>query len=186
MHEQNKKLNLMVQKFAAPKIIVSSLIAFIFVMILVNVVFKQDYSYLTQTFNYMPDYAYQLLNDISQTGRNSHLLVFLFDILMVILYTILLIGANYAVFHKLVKSCLIISVITFSPLILSVVQFIEIVMLTVILLQFPTQLISLIQIANVITMMKTILTVIFFLLPLVGLCTLGIKKLVKKVDYKNE
>lgn len=181
MHKQEKKLNLFIQKIAAPKVIISSLLAFIFVMVMVNVLFKQNFSYLTQTFNYTTEYTYQLLSDIGAAGRNSHLLVFLPDILMVLLYTILLIGANYAIFNKLTKSCLVISIITFSPLILSVTQVIEIITLAIVLFQYPNQLFSLVQFANIVTMTKTILTVILFLTPLVGLCALGIKKLVKRV-----
>lgn len=181
MHKENKKLNLLIQKIAKPKVIVSSLLAFIFVMGMVNVVLKQDFNFLTQTFNYTPKYAYQLLGDIGETGRNSHLLVFLPDILMVLLYTVLLVGANYAIYNKLTKNCLVISIITFSPLILSITQFAEIIILAIILLQYPNQLFSLVLVSNIITMTKTILTVIFFLTPLVGLCALGINKIVKKV-----
>lgn len=181
MHKQTKKLNLLIQKIAAPKIILLSLLAFLFVMVMVNVVFKQDFNFLTQTFNYTPEYACQLLSDIGAAGRNRHLLVFLPDIIMVLLYTILLIGANYAVYNKLVKNCLAISTITFSPLILSVIQLVEISILTVILLQYPQQLLSLLWFANIVTIIKTILTIVFFLMPLVGLCALGIKKLVKHI-----
>lgn len=181
MHKQNKNINLLIQKIAAPRIIISSLLAFIVVMIMVNIVFKQNYNYLTQTFNYTPQYAYQLLNGIGSTGRNSHLLVFLPDIIMVLLYSILLIGANYAIFNKLTKSCTAISIITFSPLILSLIQLMEIIILTIILLQYPNQLLSLAQFANIITIMKTVLTVVFFVMPLVGLCTLGMKKFAKRV-----
>lgn len=181
MHKENNKLSLSIQKIARPKVIALSLIAFIFVMVMVNLVFKQDFNFLTQTFNYTPEYAYQLLNDIGETGRSKHLLVFLPDILMVLLYTILLVGTNYAIFKKLIKNCLAISIITFSPLILSITQFAEIIILAIILLQYPNQLFSLAQVSNIITIIKTILTVIFFLMPLVGLCALGINKIVQRV-----
>lgn len=181
MQKENKKLNILIQKIANPKVIVSSLLAFIFVMVMVNVVFEKDFTFLTQTFNYTPEYAYQLLGDIGQTGRSSHLLIFLPDILMVLLYTVLLVGANYAIFNKLTKNCLAISIITFAPLILSITQFVEIMILAIILLQYPNQLISLVLVSNIITMTKTILTVIFFLVPLVGLGALGVNKIAKKV-----
>lgn len=181
MHKENKKLNLIIYKISNTKVIVLSLAAFIFVMVIVNLVLKQDFIFLTQTFNYTPEYTYQLLNDIGETGRNSHMLVFLPDILMVLLYTVLLVGANYAIINKLTKSCFAISIITFSPLILSITQFAEIIILAVILLQYPNQLYSLVQVSNIITMIKTILTIIFFLMPFVGLCALGINKIAKRV-----
>ncbi|MGL6199966.1 MAG: hypothetical protein ACRC3H_13645 [Lachnospiraceae bacterium] len=143
MHKENKKLNLLIEKIATTKIILMSLLAFILVLAMVNVVFEQNFDLLTQTFNYTPE--------------------------------------NYTVFNKLVRNCLVISTITFSPLILSVTQFIEIIILTIVLLQYPNQLFTLVQIANIITMIKTILTVVFFSIPLIGLCFLGIKKIIKKV-----
>lgn len=183
MHKKNEKFNLAIQKIANPKVIVSLLLALVFVMVLVNIVLKKDFVFLTQTFNYTPEYAYQLLGDIGATGRDIHQLVFLPDILMVLLYTVLLIGANYAVFRKLIKNCFVISIITFSPLILSITQLAEIIILAIVLLQYPNQLFSLIQVSNIITMTKTILTVIIFLMPLAGLCALGINKIVKKVYH---
>lgn len=181
MQKVNKNLNLLIHKIADTKVIVSSLAAFLFIMVAVNVVFKQDDVFLTQTFYYTPEYAYQLLNDIGEIGRNRHMLVFMPDILMVALYTVLLVGANYAIFNQLSKSCFAITIITFSPLILSITQFAEIIILTIILLQYPNQLYSLAQVSNSITMTKTILTIIFFLMPLIGLCALGIKRIAKKV-----
>lgn len=180
MHKENKKLNLVIQKTANPKVILLSLLAFVFVMVMVNVVFKKDFKFLTQTFNYTPEYAYQLLGDIGETGRSNHLLVFLPDILMVLLYTVLLVGANYAICKKLTNNCLAISILTFSPLILSITQVAEIVVLATILLEYPNQLFPFARVSNIITMTKTILTVIFFLMPLAGLCALGIKKIAKK------
>lgn len=180
MSKENNKINSAIQKIAKPKVIVSSLLAFVFVMVMVNVVFKKDFSFLTQTFNYTPEYAYQLLGDIGETGRGSHLLVFLPDVLMVLLYTVLLVGANYAIYNKLIKNCFAISTITFSPLLLSITQFTEIILLAIVLLQYPNQLVPLLQVSNVVTMAKTILTVICFLMPLTGLCALGINKIAKR------
>lgn len=180
MHKE-KKLNLFIQKIATTKVILVSLLAFVLVMVMVNIVFKQNFSYLTQTYNYTPEYTYQLLNDIGESGRNAHFMVFLPDIIMVLLYTVILIGANYAIYSKIVKNCITISIITFSPLILSVIQFIEIILLTAILSQYPDQFYSMVRVANVATILKTILTVIYFSIPLIGLCILGIRKIVKKV-----
>lgn len=180
MSKENKKLNSAIQRIAKPKVIISSLFAFVFVMVMVNVVFKKDFSFLTQTFSYTPEYAYQLMGDIGEQGRSSHLLVLLPDILMVLLYTVLLVGANYAIYKKLTRNCFAIVILTFSPLILSITQFAEIIVLATVLLQYPNQFISLVQASNIITMAKTILTVIFFLIPLVGLCALGIKKIARK------
>lgn len=87
MHKYNKTLSMIVQKLAAPKIITLSFLGFVSIMLLVNLLFKPSFSFLTQTFNYSPQYTYQLLTDIGVTGRTQHLLVLLPDIVMVLLYT---------------------------------------------------------------------------------------------------
>ncbi len=185
MHKKVNKIILFIQKLACLRAIMLSLLGFVIVMMLVNVVFRQDFSYLTQTFNYTPEYTYQLLNEIGASGITSHLLVFLPDILMVLLYTALFLGANYAIFTQLTSNCLFISIITFSPLILSITQIVEIIMLTILLLQYPSQLFFLAQLTNTVTMIKTVLTIIFFLVPLIGIGALGVKRIIKR-GRKNE
>lgn len=180
MHKNNKTLSMIVQKLASPKIITLSFLGFISIIILINFLFKQNFSYLTQTFNYSPQYTYQLLTDIGAVGRRQHLLVFLPDIAMVLLYTILLIGFNYTVFTRLTQNCTIISIITFSPILLSIVQLSEILVLAFIIIRFPTTMLILVQVANIITMIKTILTILCFLTPLLGLCILTLKKIIKR------
>lgn len=180
MHKNNKTLSMIVQKLASPKIITLSFLGFISIMFLVNFLFKQNFSYLTQTFNYSPQYTYQLLTDIGAAGRTRHLLVFLPDIAMVLLYTALLTGSNYTVFTRLTQNCTIISIITFSPILLSVVQLSEILVLAFIIIRFPTMMLTLVQAVNVITMVKIILTILCFLMPLLGLCILTLKKIVKR------
>ncbi len=77
MHNQTGRLNSLVQKIAAPKIVVASILTFFAVVTAVNVFFRKDFNFLTQTFNYTPQYAYQLLNDIGTIGRQNHLRVLL-------------------------------------------------------------------------------------------------------------
>lgn len=176
MYKSNKKLNMIVQKIASPQIILISFLGFISVMFLVNIIFKQNFNYLTQTFNYSSEYANQLLSDIGSEGRNKHLLVLIPDIIMVMLYTVLLIGSNYAVFSRLTQNCTMISILTFSPILLTIIQFSEIVVLALIISRFPSSALYLAS-ANIITMIKIILTVLCFLIPLLGISILGIKKI---------
>lgn len=186
MQKNNEKLSTLVQKLASPKIILLSLFGFIAIMLLVNIFFRQSFSYLTQTFNYSPQYAYDLLTDIGEIGRRQHLLVLLPDVAMVLLYTSFLLGSNYAIFTRLTTNCTIISILTLFPIILSIVQFSEILILAVIILQFPTVMLNVAQVANLITMSKTILTVLCFLTPLLGLCVLFIKKGLRNGGKKYE
>lgn len=184
MNKKNKGLHLFVQQIAQPKMIIASLSGLIIMMVLLNFVIKPDFNYLTQTFNYTPEYAYQLLYDIGEDGRASHLLVLAPDILLVLLYTALLLGANYAIADKLTrctpKNCIAVSVITFSPLILSIMQLAEIAVLAVVLLQYPKEMPALIALTNRVTMIKTILTVFFFLMPVIGLLALGVKRIFRR------
>lgn len=180
MHTE-KTLNRLIQKISSRKVVLFSLSAFVLVLVIVNLFFKKNFAFLTQTFNYSPEDVYQLLENIGESGRSQHLLVFFPDVLMVLLYSILLIGANYSIFNHFVKRCSLISVITFSPLLLSFVQLFEIALLAMILLKYPSQFIYLAKFANVITMAKTLLTVIFFSMPLAGLCIINMRKIVKRV-----
>ncbi len=181
MHRENKNLGLFVQQLAQPKTIAASFFGFIVIMVLVNVVFKQDFIYLTQTFNYTTESAYELLTDICGAGRISHLLVFIPDIFIVVLYTALLVGANYAIISKMTVNCLAISITAFLPLVLTITQLFEIAVLAVVILRYPVQMPSLIQFANIVTMTKTVLTVLLFSTPVLGLLVLGIKAIVRRV-----
>lgn len=178
MKQHSSKLNLVVSKLSTPKSISFSLFVFVVVMVLVNVVFKQSFNYLTQTINYTPQYAYDLLNEIGANGRMRHLYVFIPDLIMIISYTALLIGANYKISTNLTKNCTLITILTFMPCILTIIHLSEIVLLLIIILQFPNELLSVVRAASIITLLKSTLTIVFFLIPIVNLCVLAAKKMI--------
>ncbi len=175
------RLNSLVEKLSKTKVIFTYLGAFLLVLIFTNVVFKPGFTYLTQTFNYSPKAAYNLLSVIGEEGRQAHLIVFISDVIMVALYTAFLVGANYATFHKWVKKCTLISIITFLPVILAGVQILEIVGLIGLIIHYPTELFALARVTNILTILKSILTVVCFVLPIIGLGVTIILKRFKKV-----
>ncbi len=183
-----KKLNSLVEKLSKPRVILTYFGAFLLVLILTNVVLKPSFTYLTQTFNYSPKSAYDLLSTIGEEGRKTHLQVFITDVIMVVLYTMFLVGANYATFNKWVKKCTLISIITFLPVILASVQILEIVGLIGLITHYPSELLALAKVTNILTILKYALTTICFLLPIIGLSVTIILKINKKVikGHKNE
>lgn len=175
------RLNNLVSELSKTKVVLTYFGAFLLVLIFTNVVFKPSFTYLTQTFNYSPRSAYDLLSTIGEEGRKTHLLVFILDVIMVALYTAFLVGANYATFHKWVKNCSLISIITFLPVILAGVQILEIVGLIGLITHYPTELFALARVTNILTILKSILTVVCFILPIIGLGVTIILKRFKKV-----
>ena len=142
---------------------------FLILCILTNTVFKQDFSYLTQTWGYTPESAHSLLLKIGENGRKAHMLVFISDIAMVVTYTLFLIGANYRTFSAWVKNCHTLSVIVFSPVLLALVQLGEIAALAIFITHFDRGLDGSARLANSLTVTKYYLIVICFVLPLIGL-----------------
>ena len=160
----------LVLKLADSKVILLTFAAFLILCALSNTVFQMDFTYLTQTLNYQSDQVYSLLESIGESGRTAHLLIFIADFLMVLLYSSFLIGANYNTFHHWIKNCFVITVLTFFPCILALIQLGEISVLAVIILNYQNPLTGAVHIANILTIMKHYLTVISFLLPIIGLC----------------
>lgn len=162
-------------------ILFSSFILFLVVCILANTFFKQDFSFLTQTFNYKPQYAYDLMNRIGEEGRKAHLFIFISDLLMIFFYTNFLIGANYRVYKNRIKKCSILSIITFSPVILALVQLAEIIVLTILIINFKSEYSNIARLSNCLTVIKYYLLVICFCLPILGLCANIIFKIGKRM-----
>lgn len=175
------RLNNLIEKLSKPKVILTYFVAFLLVFMLTNVVFKPSFTYLTQTFNYSPETAFSLLSKIGEEGRRTHLLVFISDVIMVALYATFLTGANYATFHKWVKKCSLISIITFFPVVLAGIQIFEILGLIGLITHYPSELPALARVTNILTILKTILTVVCFVLPIIGLSVTIILKRFKKV-----
>jgi|GEM_PF-4438105 len=69
-----------------------------------------------------------------------------------------------------IKKCFAISAITFFPCILALIQLGEISVLAVIISHYQDRLIGAVYLANALTIAKHYLTVITFMLPIIGLC----------------
>ena len=160
----------LVNKLANLKVMFTFFGAFLVLVVLANTLFKQNFTFLTQTINYSADQAYNLLDTIGKNGRTSHLLIFIADFVMVMLYSCFLIGANYYTFSSWVKNCAAISIITFFPVILALIQLGEILFLTIIITNYQTRLEPAVHLTNSLTIIKYYLTPICFLLPIAGLC----------------
>lgn len=169
-----------------PKIIFAALGFFLLACLLSNTLFRQSYTYLSQTFDYNPDTVYSLLNVIGENGRNAHLLIFIADLAMILSYTVFLIGANYSTFKSWIKSCGLISFITFFPLLLALIQLSEIAVLTIIIVQYNHVLESMVYLSRFLTQTKYYLTAICFLLPIVGLCGTIVIRLLKSGYRRSE
>lgn len=176
-------INYTVERLSKPKGILTFFLIFLVILSITNY-FKPEFSYLTQTFNYSPEDVYSLLTSIGKTGRNNHLLVFISDILMVICYSVFLMGANYRLYRPHIKNCVLISVITFLPVLLALFQLSEIIGLFFLIIEYPTKLLLLANVTNVLTIIKYIFTIICFLLPIIGLGVTIILKIFK--GDKNE
>lgn len=175
----------LVLKLSEAKILIPVFILFVVLLIMVNSFLKPDFTYLTQTLNYTPEAAYSLLSKIGAGGRQTHMQVLIADLVMVILYSAFLAGLNYRIFSSFVKNCAVISFITFLPVVLGVIQILEIITLSVIIGLFPLQFTVLTQIANVITLVKSMLTIICFTLPIPGLIAMIIIKTYRKIRDRD-
>lgn len=159
-----------IEKLANPKVIFMTFGAFLVLCVFANTLFRQDFAYLTQTNKYTPEQAYSLLESVGESGRIAHLLILIADFMMVLLYSIFLIGANYNTFHYWVKNCVIISVITFFPTVLALIQIGEISVLAIMITHFQNRFEGAARLANSLTEIKYYLTPVCFLLPIIGLC----------------
>lgn len=162
-------------------ILFSSFILFLLVCILANTVFKQDFNFLTQTFNYKPKYAYDLLNSIGEEGRKAHLSIFISDLIMIFFYTNFFIGANYRVYKNRIEKCSILSIVTFSPILLALIQIAEIIVLTILIINYKFEYLNIARLSNCLTVIKYYLIVICFCLPILGLCANILFKIGKRM-----
>lgn len=175
-----------VERLAQPKWIFVTFGLFLVLCVLANTIFRQSFTYLTQTYNYTPQMAYSLLASIGSNGRTAHLLIFIVDAIMVLLYTCFLIGANYNTYRHWIRNCKAISIITFSPVILALIQILEISVLTFIIVYYNKNFNNAVYVANILTILKDYLTIVCFALPIIGLCGRIIVKCSPKKDDINE
>ncbi len=157
-------------KLSNPKVIFVTLGAFLILCVFSNTLFRQDFTYLTQTNGYSPEQAFSLLDHVGESGRTAHLLILIADFVMVLLYSGFLIGANYNTFHYWVKNCVIISVITFFPIVLAFIQLGEISVLAILITHYQNKFEGAARLASLLTEIKFYLTPVCFLLPIIGLC----------------
>lgn len=175
-----------IEKLSATKCILMLMGIFAFICMISNTFFRQNFKYLTQTFNYTSEYAYQLMNKIGASGRTAHLLILITDLIMVILYTNLLFGINYRLICSITKKCHIITILTFSPFVLAVVQFGEIIANAILIINYKKEYSNIAHLANVLTIVKFNITVICFGLPFILLCVNIIVKLTNKRKMNGE
>lgn len=179
-------MNNFIEKLAKPKAIFATLGAFLILCVLANTLFQQDFVYLTQTNGYSPEQAFSLLDSIGEGGRTAHLLILIADFAMVLLYSSLLMGANYNTFHYWVKNCAIISAITFLPAVLALIQLGEISVLAILITHYQDKFVGAARLASLLTEIKYYLTPVCFLLPIIGLCVKLIMISTQKRMKKSE
>lgn len=179
------KLTALSKKLAKPSILFTSFVVFLLLVILTNTLFKPTFNYLTQTFHYTPEEAYTLLSNINAAGRKTHLLVFISDVLMVLFYSVFLMGAIYKVYGSWLKLPKVLSLLLFLPLVLAIIQFSEVIGLTALILHYPTKFYGLARLTDALTILKYNLTPLCFLLPIIGLCVTITLKFVKSKVIMN-
>ncbi len=175
-----------IEKLSTSKYLLALFIGFVILCMLSNTVFRQSFAYLTQTFSYTAEYAYQLMRNIGEAGRRAHLLILLSDFIMVIFYTNFLLGINYRLISSITNKCHVISAITFSPLLLAVVQLGEMIADAMLIVNYKSEYANIAHLANTFTILKYNLTTICFGLPLILLCVNIIMKLLNKRKMKFE
>lgn len=159
---------------------------FAIICILSNTLFRQNFTYLTQTYNYSSEDAYNLLNKVGESGRRAHLLILLSDLLMVLLYTNFLLGINYRLSCSISKNCHVITIVTFLPLILAIIHLSEIAATATLIINYTKAYENIAHLSNTLTILKFNFIVFYFGLPIVLLCVNIIVKFISKRKIKLE
>jgi hypothetical protein len=173
-----KYLNNFVLRVANLKIILLFLVLFAIAMLLVNFTLSTGVKNLTQTFNYSPSKAYQMINDYGEIGRQNHLRILSADIILVILYTILFSASIMYTITRLFPSCFSLHKISLLPFMLAFMQLLEIAGVFILLKNFPKELFIVAKITNIITVTKYILTYICILIPVTGFIILLLRNII--------
>lgn len=175
-----------IEKLSATKSLLMIFGGFTIMCILTNTIFRQNFVFLTQTFNYTSEEAYGLMHRIGEDGRTAHLLILIADLIMVILYTNFLFGINYRLTCGITKKCYVITIITFFPLILATLQLSEIIANAMLIMNYAKEYANIAHLANTLTILKFNMTAICFGLPIILLCVNIFLKLQRKRKMKFE
>ncbi|MCX7708542.1 MAG: hypothetical protein N2484_01705 [Clostridia bacterium] len=150
------------------KTIIISLLLFVIALVLANVTFSTGVQNLTQTFNYTPEKAYEMLQGYGDKGRSNHLKILIVDIILVTLYTILFSTSIAYTTMRLFPANTNLQYLSLVPLVLGCLQLLEIAGVFILLACYPRELYTLARITSGITVVKFILTYICILLPVIG------------------
>lgn len=140
---------------------------------------------LDQTFNYTPDEAYDMLESYGEKGRDYYLfkILLLLDIMIPVIYSLfnavlLTIIFKKIFVHKWIDRFIIIALMA------GVVDYIENVFEIILVVNYPTRLDIIARVSNILTLTKSLLTGLSYILIICGLVLLCINKIRKedKVD----
>lgn len=172
-----------ISKTANLKIILIVFVLFVIAMVLVNITFATGVQNLTQTFNYIPEKAYEMISGYGESGRQNHIRVLFADIILVILYTVLFSSSILYTASRLFPSKPLVHKLSLLPFVLAAIQFLEIIGVFIVLVSFPRKLIRLTELTNIITMTKVILTYVCMFIPLVGFICMSYKNIIAFVRH---
>lgn len=113
-------------RFSKPIVMMASFIMFVLILVAVNTIFKPEFKYLTQTFGYSPEKAYQMMKAYGEAGRMVHLRVLIADVAMVLLYTVFFSTTIYSTFSRIQNNTAIIFVVCLIPFVLAITQLMEV------------------------------------------------------------
>lgn len=173
-----KNISNFVSEITNLKTILIFLVLFIIAMVLVNSTFSTGVQNLTQTFNYTPEKAYEMMHEYGDVGRLNHLRVLYADIFLVVLYTVLFSTSIMYISAKLLPSYPSIQKISLLPFVLAAIQLLEIIGVFILLKNFPNELFHIARITNIITVTKIILTYICILITIIGFVALQGKNII--------
>lgn len=182
-----ERLNNLIGKLGKPIVMAVSFLLFVITAVLVNTVLKPvSIQYLTQTYNYTADIAYQMLSDYGEAGRNAHINVLAADIVMVILYSMFLPSSINKTYGKILQSRKLILILSIIPLLLALLQLTEVAGVYGMLTHYPRRMDSLAKVIGIITSVKYYLTYLCFLMPVAGFILSRVLKLrhIKEMPVK--
>ena len=171
-----------ISKTANLKIILIAFILFATAMVLVNITFASGVQNLTQTFNYTPEKAYEMINGYGESRRQNNIR-YCSQIILVILYTVMFSSSILYTASRMFPSKPVVHKLSLLPFVLAVIQLLEIIGVFIVLVSFPRQLIRLTELTNIITMTKIILTYVCMLIPLVGFICMSYKNIIAFVRH---
>lgn len=161
-------------------------IAFASIAVMVNFIFKPDFTYLTQTINYTYEDVISLFQQIGVTGKRIHLLVLIADVFMTILYTGFFMATLALFCHSFLSNRINVNsgdftrgmrIFILSPFALFAIQGCEIIGMFFLLTLSSISPVY-VTVLNAITITKSILTTLFFIAMLIIYILIGVKRFV--------